>query len=45
MPKLINWEIISQPYNWIIIAVIVAFAALAANVLWNGGSLTMTQQG
>lgn len=26
MPKLINWELMRQPYNWIIIFLMCAFA-------------------
>jgi hypothetical protein len=39
MPRLINWELISQPYNWLIVAAMVSFAVLAVAIISNGGRL------
>jgi len=39
LPRIVNWEVISQPYNWITVALILSFAALAVTVLANGGRL------
>lgn len=29
MPKLINWELISNPYNWIVVTLMVVIFAFA----------------
>lgn len=29
MPKLINWELIANPYNWIVVTLMVAIFAYA----------------
>jgi hypothetical protein len=39
MPKLINWELLREPYNWLIVAAMTTFAVLVIAFLTNGGNL------
>lgn len=36
---MINWAIIREPYNWVIVAFILAGMGIAVTVLANGGRL------
>jgi hypothetical protein len=38
MPQLINWEIIANPLNWIIVALMLAIAVFGLNLISGGGS-------
>jgi ABC-type arginine/histidine transport system permease subunit len=33
MPDLINWELLANPYNWIIVALMLAIAAYGLHLL------------
>ncbi len=33
MPELINWALLKQPYNWIVVILMVAIAVLALTYL------------
>lgn len=41
----INVAIIREPYNWITVAVMLSFAALAVAILANGGRLPPSPSG
>jgi hypothetical protein len=41
MPDLINWEILKNPLNWAIVALMLAIAVFGLNLVMNsGGGLT-----
>jgi hypothetical protein len=35
MPKLINWELISNPVNWVIVALMLAIATFGLSLVLN----------
>jgi hypothetical protein len=35
MPDLINWDLIKQPYNWIVVALMVLIGTFALCLLMN----------
>jgi hypothetical protein len=38
MPDLINWELLRNPVNWIIVALMLAIATFGLALLMSGGS-------
>lgn len=38
MPQIINWELIKQPINWMIVALMLAIAVFGLNLIMNGAS-------
>jgi hypothetical protein len=38
MPQLINWELIKNPLNWIIVALMLAIAAFGLHLIMEGGN-------
>lgn len=45
MPDLINWELMRSPLNWIIVALMVAFAVLALTYLQPYFGITADSEG
>jgi hypothetical protein len=45
MPQIINWEIISNPLNWIIVGLMLAIAVFGLNLISGGGSNAMNATG
>ena len=38
MPQIINWEIIANPLNWVIVALMLAIAVFGLNLISGAGS-------
>ena len=38
MPQLINWDIIKNPINWVIVALMLYIAVFGLNLVINAGS-------
>lgn len=39
MPELINWELLRNPINWIIVALMLAIGAVGLALVFNGPAL------
>lgn len=44
MPKLINWEILGNPYNWLVIWIVLAGATIAVTMLYASFGTPAQQQ-
>ena len=40
MPQIINWEIIANPLNWVIVALMLAIAVFGLSLISGGSSAT-----
>jgi hypothetical protein len=38
MPQIINWDLIREPINWVIVALMLAIAVFGLNLIVNSGS-------
>ena len=43
MPQLVTWALLREPYNWLIVAAMCAFAVLAVSIITSGGRLPPDQ--
>jgi ABC-type arginine/histidine transport system permease subunit len=37
MPELLNWELLKNPYNWVIVALMLAIAAFGLHLVMGEG--------
>lgn len=38
MPQLVNWEILANPINWVIVALMLAIAVFGLNLIMNSSN-------
>lgn len=34
MPELVNWELLKEPYNWIVVAFVLTLIVFVGTLLW-----------
>lgn len=37
MPQIVNWDILANPLNWVIVALMLAIAVFGLNLIMGGG--------
>jgi hypothetical protein len=45
MPRIINWDLVSNPYNWVILVLMVWTGGLALSLLFHHPATTQAAQG